>query len=268
MINRLNIPDANVIQTGEGPDLLMLHSLLADRSVFDRVLPELSLHYRLTIPNLPGYGDAPMLSQASPVINEYADYICAIMDKAALPANTAVLGNGAGGFIAVALGIRYGSRIGKLILADTGPGFPVAAKRPLHMMADTVEDKGMAAVLEPAIQRLFPETYIAAQPDVVAERKAALADFNPTAFARLARALAGVEMYDDLNRIQTPTLVMVGLEDSATPPEMSRQLHGGIADSRLIQIPGCGHCPPIQTPREFLHHVCVFLDERTSSRND
>ena len=215
-IRRLDIVDADVIQTGEGPDLLILHSLLAERTVFDRVVPELSVHFRLTIPNLPGYGAAPMLSQASPAVNEYADHIAEIMDKAALPDNTAVLGNGAGGFIAVALGIRNGSRIGKLILADTGPGFPESAKVPLRLMADTVEGQGMAAVLDAAMQRMFPESYISAHPDVIAERKTALGACNPTAFARLARALADVEMHLFLDRIQIPTLIMVGLEDSAT----------------------------------------------------
>ena len=53
-IRNLNIPDTDVIQIGEGPDLLLLHTLLAERTVFDRVLPALAAHHRLTVPNLPG----------------------------------------------------------------------------------------------------------------------------------------------------------------------------------------------------------------------
>ena len=34
-IEKVNITDVDVIQTGNGPDLLLLHSLLAERSVFD-----------------------------------------------------------------------------------------------------------------------------------------------------------------------------------------------------------------------------------------
>ena len=260
-IRPLDIADTDVIRTGGGPDLLLLHSLLAERSVFDRILPKLAARFQLTVLNLPGYGATSPLPRKSPSIDDFADRIATIMDAARLPDDTAVLGNGAGGFIAAALGIRHGPRFGRLILADTGPGFPEPAKAPLRLLADKVEAEGMGAVLDAAIQRMFPASYITANPDVIAERKTALSATDPYAFAAMARALADIEMRHLLSRIENPTLVMVGLEDATTPPEMSRQLHAGIADSRLVEIPGCGHCPQIQAGEDFLRHVFEFLDE-------
>src|SRR3954462_7613072 len=53
------IEGLDVEHRGSGPDLVMLHSLLADRSAFDRVAPLLSKKHRVWLVNLPGYGDSP-----------------------------------------------------------------------------------------------------------------------------------------------------------------------------------------------------------------
>lgn len=258
-IRRLDIPDTDVVQTGEGPDLLLLHTLLAERSVFDRVLPDLAARFRLTVPNLPGYGGTPPLANPAPTVADYADRIAGIMDAAGLPDDTAVLGNGAGGFMSVALAIGHGDRFDKLILANTGPGFPEEGKGPLRFLADKVESEGMAPVLDAAMKRMFPESFIAANPDIIAERKAALAGCNPKAFAATARALAAVEMHDRIGSIANPTLVMIGLDDATTPPALSYQLHEGIPGARLVEIPDCGHCPQIQARDAFLSAVTGFL---------
>ncbi len=46
----------DVEHRGSGPDLVILHSLLADRSAFDAVAPALSRKRRVWLVNLPGYG--------------------------------------------------------------------------------------------------------------------------------------------------------------------------------------------------------------------
>jgi len=258
-LTRVEVSGADVVQTGDGPDLLLLHSLLAERSVFDRVLPDLAGDYRITLPNLPGFGATPPLPMERPSVADYADRVAEIMDDLKLPADTAVLGNGAGGFMAAALAICHGKRLGKLILADTGPGFPNEGKAPLRLLAQRVEESGMAVVLDAAMARMFPRPYAEANPDVIAERKAALAACDPKAFAATARALADVDMADQLAQIKNPTLVMVGLEDATTPPAMSHALHEGIAGSQLIEIPGCGHCPQIQAREIFVTEVKAFL---------
>ncbi|MEK9901878.1 MAG: alpha/beta fold hydrolase, partial [Rhodospirillaceae bacterium] len=108
--------------------------------------------------------------------------------------------------------------------------------------------------------RMFPEPYIAANPDVVAERKSALAAADPAAFAATARALATVEMADEIGGITNETLVMVGLDDATTPPAMSYALHSGIPGAQLVEIPDCGHCPQIQAKDAFVKSVLGFID--------
>ena len=49
----------DVEQDGQGRDLVLLHSLLADRTAFDLVRPALAKNHRLWLVNLPGYGMSP-----------------------------------------------------------------------------------------------------------------------------------------------------------------------------------------------------------------
>jgi 3-oxoadipate enol-lactonase len=250
--------EKDVVQTGRGRDLLLLHSLLADRSSFDRLLPELSSRYRVTLPNLPGYGTSAALTP--PVtIAHYADWVAELIATRGLGANTAVLGNGLGGFIAVALAVRHGKSFGPLIVADALPGFPPVAKEPLRSLAARVNVEGMAGALDIAIRRMFPEDYIAAFPAVIDERKRALAMADPVAFQRACLALADLDLAPRLASIANRTLVIVGAEDRTTPPEIARNLAAGIPGARYAEIAGCGHCPQIQKPRELVALVDEFL---------
>jgi 3-oxoadipate enol-lactonase len=175
-ILKVNRADADVAQAGAGRDLVLLHSLLADRSAFDRVVPALARNHRVWLVNLPGYGAS---TAAGASVEDYADHIAALLRALKLPRQTDVLGNGLGGFIAVALACRHGNLFEHLIVADSLATFPPTGKEPLCMMAERVRQQGMSAILDAAINRMFPPAFVAANPDIVAERKAILAKADP-----------------------------------------------------------------------------------------
>jgi len=245
-------------QQGRGPDLLLVHSLLAERSSFAPIMPTLVERFRVTVPDLPGYGGTAPLS--APVkIDDYADWVAELIEVCGLPASTVVLGNGFGGFVATALAIRHGSRFGKLIVADALPAFPAQAKEPLRALAARVASEGMQGALDIAIRRMFPEAYIAANPGVVAERKEALLRAaEPGAFQRAALALTELDHTPALKTIRNPTLVLCGALDQTTPPQIARQLAEGIAGARYEEIPDCGHCPQMQKPDALVGHTVAF----------
>ena len=74
----------DVEQDGQGRDLVLLHSLLADRTAFDLVRPALAANHRLWLVNLPGYGkSAPRDAGVS--VEGYADQIADMMAVLGLP---------------------------------------------------------------------------------------------------------------------------------------------------------------------------------------
>ena len=246
----------DVEQRGSGQDLVLLHSLLTDRSVFDRVAPALARKRRLTLLNLPGYGGS---SPAGNDIESYADRVASVLEALNLSKETAVLGNGFGGFVAVMLALRHGERFGRLIAAPALAGFPEAAKAPFHRMAGLVTSQGMQAVLDAAIQRMLPAAFIEKNPAVVAERKASLAKADPACFARACQALAALDLSKETQKIRHPTLVMVGSQDATTPSALARRLAEGIPGAKFMELEGCGHCPQVEKPDAFVAAVEAFL---------
>src|SRR5713226_1003507 len=255
-IIKVNGADVDIEQIGSGRDLILLHSLLADRSAFDRVSPLLSKKRRLWLVNLPGYGAS---SAAGASIEDYAGHIAGLIRMLGLSKQTDVLGNGLGGFIAVALAARHGKLFDRLVVADSVAAFPAAGKEPLQQIAERVRLEGMSAVLDAAIQRMFPEPFIAAHPDIVAQRKSALAKADPECFRTACMALTPVGLTPVLARIRNPVLVMVGALDGATPVPLAHRLATGIAGSKFVEIPDCGHCPQIEKPDAFMNAIDEFL---------
>jgi 3-oxoadipate enol-lactonase len=255
-IVKVNAADLDVEQVGSGPELVLLHSLLTDRSAFDRVKGELGRQRRVVLVNMPGYGES---SPAGSTIEEYADHIAGLFSALDLSPRSAVLGNGFGGFVALALAARHGKLFDRLIVADSVATFPPAAKQPFQVLHAKVSEQGMSAVLDAAVRRMFPEAFILNNPKIVAERKAALAKADARCFAAACLALARVDLRDTVGAIRNPTLVMVGSLDQTTPPALARELAQAIPGARFHEIPGSGHCPQIENPAEFVTAVRSFL---------
>ena len=250
------IEGVDVESRGQGPDLVILHSLLADRSAFDRVAPMLASRHRLWLVNLPGYGASPAGGRS---VEDYADQMAGLIAALKLE-RPAVLGNGFGGFIGVALAARHPGRVGKLIAAPALAAFPAPGKQPLRMLAERVGQEGMAAVLDAAIRRMFPERFIAAHPEVVEERKRSLAAADPASFRTACLAVAAVDLSPVLDRIKCPTLVLGGSEDATTPAALARALAGKIPGAQFRELQGCGHCPQIENPPLYAEAVEGFLN--------
>jgi 3-oxoadipate enol-lactonase len=240
---------------GERP-LLLLHTLLADRTVYDRVLPALAASRRVLTPNFPGYGGTtgPMGGE----IRDFGNLVAGFLDALGID-KVDLLGNGFGGFVAQAVAIDHPGRVARLMLVDTAPAFPEPAKVPLRGMQAKVLADGMAAVLDTAVLRMFPPAYIEAAPEVIAERKAALSKADPVLFANACGALAVLDFRPHLAGIAHKTMVLVGLEDMTTPPDLSRAIAAGIPGAKLVELPGVGHCPQVQDPKAFLAEVEGFL---------
>src|SRR5262249_23698571 len=126
-------------------------------------------------------------------VEDYADRIAALLQSLKLK-NPDVLGNGFGGFIAVALAARQGALVRRLIAAPARAVFPDAAKQPLRGVAARVASEGVSGAPEVAIRRMFPERFIAANPSVVEERKQALVKADPECFRTACLALAALDL--------------------------------------------------------------------------
>jgi 3-oxoadipate enol-lactonase len=261
----------DVITTGQGPDLVLLHSLLIDRSAYHLVVPALARTHRVHLVALPGFdGSSPMElgppgpsipspSTNGPSIEDYADRVAAGLRALKLGRNAALLGNGFGGFVATSLALRHPKMFRHLLLIDTAAGFPESARVAFRTMAERVASGGMEAIVDLAARRIFHGAYLAAHPEAYDQRRATLRKFDPTSFVAACRALERLDLTSELAKIKQRTLVVVGELDAATPVGLAQALASGIPGAEYVQLPQCGHCPPLEQPEVFLKTVEPFL---------
>jgi pimeloyl-ACP methyl ester carboxylesterase len=245
------------VRTAQGPDLVVLHSLLADRHAFDPVLPALAARHRVTLINLPGFhGSQPPLL---PLMDAYVASIEDGFQEFGIANDAVLIGNGFGGTVALAFALAHPERISKLVLSDAAAVFPDEGRKQFEVMAQKVADGGLGSVAEIAAKRVYSPAYLAAHPEMIEERKKVLLAIDPKAFQAACKILQEADLEPMLHRLEVPTLVVCGEFDQATPPALNKQIVEKVAGSRYVELPGCGHCPPLEQPDQFLAAIKDFV---------
>lgn len=243
-------------EKGRGRPLVILHSLLTDSRAFHSVVPDLP--GRIITLDLPGFGGTDRVASG---IEGFADLMAAAVRRLCSDEPPTVMGNGLGSFVALAMAIRHPEAVDRLVLVGSGATFPEEARPAFANMASLVESDGMAAAAPVALRRIFTEDYLTRHPEQAEERTRVLAGTNPEAFITACRALEQVDLTERVGGITASTLIVVGSDDQATPPELARRLHDLLPDSRLVVLPGVAHAPQLQDPTGFVEAVQRFLEE-------
>ncbi len=72
---------------------------------------------------------------------------------------------------------------------------------------------------------------------------------------------SGYFMQQNMGRIHTPALIVWGDSDQILHPSAAKVLHEGIADSKLVMLPGRGHVLGMECPAKIaslvLGHVAA-----------
>jgi pimeloyl-ACP methyl ester carboxylesterase len=245
------------VRTGKGRDIVVLHSLLADRHAFDPVLPQLAAHHRVTLFNLPGFhGSEPTLLA---LMDAYVACIEDGFEEFGIARDAVLLGNGFGGTVALAFALAHPDRIAKLVLSDAAACFPPEGRKQFEVMAQKVSENGLGAIAEIAAKRVFSPAYLAAHPEKIEERKQVLLGIDPKAFQAACTILQDADLTPMLRRLDVPTLIVCGELDQATPPALNKQIAEMVPGARYIELPGCGHCPPLEQPDSFVTSIRDFV---------
>ena len=231
--------------SGNGPSVWIFHSLLADAGSCAPLADLLAERFTVTLPHLPGFGGS---ASCPPALAAVADRMAAAIAQAGGP--VAIIGNGYGSFVALVLALRHAQLVRRLVLAGTGAAFSEAGRQAFRGMAAAVAEKGLPAIAEVAMRRLFAPAFQVAHPELMAERRAAFLATDPVVFTGACGELADLDLRGEVGRLAMPLLVMAGDGDEATPAAMARELAGLVPGARYEELPGLAHVPQLQdTPR-------------------
>jgi 3-oxoadipate enol-lactonase len=241
----------------DGAPIVLLHSLLADQSSFDRIIGQLAQTHRVLALHLPGFGASDRVDGG---LDAVADRVAAAIEAFGFAAKPILLGNGYGGFVALLTAIRHPGLAQKLVLADCGAAFDEPGRAAFRGMSANAKEKGLAGIAGIAMRRLFAPEFQAANPDLIEERRKRFVAVDPETFHAACAALASLDLREQLGGMKVPTLVMAGEHDEATPPRMSEELAAGLPNARFHLLRGCAHVPQLQDPDLFMSAIRSFID--------
>ena len=145
------------------------------------------------------------------------------------------------------------------MLCDAAACFPPEGRKQFAIMAGKVAAEGLGAIAEIAAKRVFSPAYLVAHPEKIEERKRALLAIDPKGFQAACKILQEADLEWQLRRMRVPTLVVCGEFDQATPPALNKAIADKIEGARYVELPGCGHCPPLEQPDAFLAAIKDFV---------
>lgn len=256
--------ETHYVIEGEGPWLVMSHSLACNLSMWDEQAKLLSGKFKVLRYDTRGHG----ASSAPPgpyTLDELADDAKALLDALGIR-RAHWIGLSMGGMIAETFALKYPGVFQSMILADTTSRRPPNAEQMWGERVKLAQDKGMDALVEGTLGRWFTEPYRQARKDVM-ERIGQDIRTTPVAgFVGCCQAISKIDVLDRLKEIDCPALVIVGEQDHGTPPEMARQIHANLRGSTLVVIPSAAHLSNVEQPQTFNTAMTSFLDSVTGGK--
>ncbi len=263
--------------TGEGPPVVLLHTLRTQLDMYRRVIPELARQFRVYALDYPGHGwsDIP---QAEYSAEYFTTTVGRFLDAIAVEDATLV-GESIGGTIALALAARRHPRVARVVAVnpydyDRGRGIrrasPVAEilfrLAPLPVLGETVfrlrNPLVERSVFEGGVHRAetFPPA-LRGELSRVGNRPG-----HYRAFLSLVRHWPSWEaVRQEYGKIDRPVLLLYGEHDWSREPEREAD-RAAIPGNRSQVVPGAGHFVSVEAPGALVEAVSGFVAGGISGR--
>jgi 3-oxoadipate enol-lactonase len=256
--------DIGYDDVGSGMPLLFVHAFPLNRTMWAPQVSALVERCRCVAADYRGFGESTR--QGPFTVEQYADDLAGLLDHLHID-KVVFVGCSLGGYVALAFWNRHRDRVRALVLADTRStaDTPEAiAKR--RQTIDRVTTEGSTAIANAQIASLVGATTREKQPDTydAVHRMMAQAPVDGIVGA-LEAMMKRPDSTPLLSGIDVPTLIIVGDEDTLTPPDAAQAMHERIPGSRLEIIAQAGHLSNLERPAAFNHVLAEFLVALTYS---
>jgi len=257
-VNRNNI---RYLEEGESDhNLILLHGLGGYAERWISLIPHLSKKYHVFAPDLIGYGqsDKPSVDYTPEFFTKFVfDFISTLGIK-----DTYIIGTSLGGQITAECAAAQHPNIKKIVLVS-----PAGIMR---KSTPTLDAYTMAALypnrdsVKNAYQMMIgPGKQVS---EISIERFVNNMS-RPNAKMVFLSTLLGLknapDIFDKLQKISIPTLVVWGREDKLIPFEYSQQFVSSIKNCEFMPIEGCGHSPYVEDPERLAEIVIKFFSKHS-----
>ncbi len=238
------------VDEGQGQVLMLLHGLFGALSNWEGVVNRFSSRFRVVIPMLPIY-TMPIKEAGLEGLKSFVEEFVNMMEiKDAI-----IMGNSLGGHVALLYTMDNSDKVSKLVLTGSSGLFEntMGGSYPRRGSYDYIRDRVAYTFYDPKVasDELVSEVFETTKSIPKCMRIVAI-----------AKSAQRNNLASELHRIQVPTLLVWGLNDTITPPMVAHDFNRLIPNSQLRFIDHCCHAPMMEHPEKFNLLVEEFLEEK------
>jgi pimeloyl-ACP methyl ester carboxylesterase len=235
------------VDEGKGEVLLLLHGLFGALSNWEGVVNRFSKNFRVVIPMLPIY-EMPIKEAGLEGLRKFVEDFIAFKKIE----NSIIMGNSLGGHVALLYTLKNSERVKKLILTGSSGLFE-------DSMGGSYPKRGNYEYIKERVAYTFFDPNVATKDlvDEVFETTRSIP--KCMRIVAIAKSAQRNNMAEEIPNIQTPTLLVWGLNDTITPPIVAHEFNRLIPNSTLRFIDRCSHAPMMEHPEKFNELVEDFL---------
>lgn len=242
---------------GSGPALVLLHAFPLNSRMWEPQLAALSDRFRVVAPDLAGFG-LSWVPEGTFSLDEQAHAVELTLDDLKVD-ELVLVGLSMGGYVALRLLDRLGSRVRGLVLANTrATADDEATVADRHRLAAEIEAEGVDLAAEELLPKLVGPSTALDRPDLVDRVHALVLENKEPGVAGALRAMAArPDSTSRLARIACPVLVIGGEEDALVPPAAMHAMAARIRNAVVEIVPG-GHLSNLESPEDFDRTLAAF----------
>lgn len=234
--------------SGQGTPMLLIHGYPLSGELFAKNREALSKQFKVITIDQRGFGQSRTPNNEASV-QTYADDALAVLDE--LKVDKAVIGGmSMGGPVVLEMYRQAPDRFAGMMLIDTTakPANPAEAGL-WNGIAEVVKQKGVGALPPMLTKDMFTgETRVKNKPEVETLKTIVNKASKEAALAGAHVLATRPDSQSTLGKIQVPTLVLVGLEDTIYPVAMSKDMQQAIPNATLKTIDGAAHAAVLERP--------------------
>jgi pimeloyl-ACP methyl ester carboxylesterase len=235
------------VDEGQGPVLMLLHGLFGALSNWQGVVNRFSVNFRVVIPMLPIY-EMPVREAGLEGLRKFVEEFVALKKLD----DMTIMGNSLGGHVALVYTLKNPQKVKKLILTGSSGLFE-------DSMGGSYPKRGNYQYIKERVAYTFynPEVATKELVDEVFE----ITNSIPKCMriVAIAKSAQRNNLADEIPKINVPTLLVWGLNDTITPPMVAHEFNRLIPRSSLRFIDKCCHAPMMEHPEKFNELVEDFL---------
>jgi non-heme chloroperoxidase len=236
---------------GDAGNVLLLHAFPVSSQMWEPQLSPLAESgYRVIAPAVYGFESTP--SRPGWSMDDYAHDLARLIEALGWSSAT-VVGLSMGGYQAMAFYRLYPELTASLVFCDTRASADtpeVLAGRQAFRKA--VMEKGAEEASARMLPNFFAKETYASNPALIEKTRESIVRQTPVDISEVMRAIAEREDSTELlTEITCPALIINGMEDTVTPPEVAATMQALIPGSKLELIPEAGHLSNLDQPAIF-----------------